>query len=304
MKSHHGVIEEGGCVRVMYSATLLAILASTSLTIGLYFLKRQAERLPSLQGGWRLSAWWVFVRDPWWLFGMVLQIAGYGLYLLALRGAPLSVVHTALNGGIAFFVLLAVLGLGERVGPLEWFGVSTVVAGLVALSASLSSETAGSAVAHGVVPFSLVLTGASALALVLDTRPRRAIGLSVASGLILGLGSVYAKELANAESFAAALGSIDLGLTLAANMIGFALMQAALQSGRGVVVMPIFSAVSNLVPIIGGLVVYGERLPDHWPSAVFRPLAFVLAIGGAALLAGFGEPGGSPLAEYEPQLEE
>ncbi len=274
----------------MYTASLLAILASSSLTIGLYFMKRQAVRLPSLEGGWRLKAWWAFVRDPWWLFGVALQVVGYALYLWALRDAPLSIVHTALNGGIAFFVLLSVVGLGERVRPLEWLGVSTVTAGLIALSASLSSVPAGSSVAHGTVPFSLGLVVLAVLALVVDPVPRRVIGLSIASGLVLGLASVYAKSLANADSFAAAIGSLDLVLTLATNIVGFALMQAALQAGRGVVVVPLFSTLSNLVPIVGGIVVYDEWLPDHGPAAVLRPLAIVLAIGGAALLAGFGEP--------------
>jgi multidrug transporter EmrE-like cation transporter len=273
----------------MFFATVLAILASTSLTVGLYLMKREADRLPSLAGGWRLTAWWAFVRDGWWLLGVALQTVGYGLYLVALRGAPLSVVHTALNGGIAFFVLLSVVGLGEQVRPIEWVGVVTVTAGLVALSLSLSSDAPGSAVAHGSLPFSLAMVTLSAVALVVDRAPHRPIGLSVASGLILGLGSVYAKALANADSFSAAIGSLDLALTLGANIIGFALMQATLQSGRGVVVVPIFSTLSNIVPIVGGIVVYREGLPRHGHDVVFRLLAFVCALGGAALLARFGE---------------
>ncbi len=281
----------------MHYATLVAILASTSLSVGLYVLKRQAERLPSLQGGWRLSAWWAFIRDPLWLFGVALETGGYGLYLLALRAAPLSVVHTAMNGGIALFAVLAVVGLGERVRPLEWLGVSTVTAGLVALGASLSNAGPGDTVGHGIFLFSFALVALAGIALVADRSPRRPIGLSVSSGLAFGLGSVYAKGLANAESLAAAVGSVDLLLTLAANLIGFVVMQAALQAGRGVVVVPIFSTLSNLVPIIGGIVVYGESLPAHGPAAILRPLAFALAVGGAVLLAGFGEPAEPHAAE-------
>jgi uncharacterized membrane protein len=287
----------------MYGATLLAILASSSLTVGLYLMKREADRLPSLEGGWRLAAWWAFVRDPWWMLGLGLQIAGYGLYLTALRGAPLSVVHTALNAGIAFFVLLSVAGLGERLRPIEWLGVAAVTAGLVALSASLSGESAGASVARGSLPFSLALVTLSVLALAIDPAPRRAVGLSVASGFTLGLGGVYAKALANADSFSAAAGSLDLLLTLGANMIGFALMQGALQAGRGVVVVPVFSTLSNLVPIVGGIVVYGETLPDQGPAVVLRPLAFVLALGGAALLAGLSEASAPAAREHVPQAE-
>jgi drug/metabolite transporter (DMT)-like permease len=97
-----------------------------------------------------------FLRDPWWVAGVALQTAGYGLYLWSLRGAPLSVVHTALTGGIAFFVVLAVAGLGERMRALEWCGIAGVVSGLVFLALSLTDEGAGSTDATGVVPFSVL----------------------------------------------------------------------------------------------------------------------------------------------------
>jgi multidrug transporter EmrE-like cation transporter len=272
-----------------YFAPLLAIVASSALSVGLYLMKRQAERLPSLQGGWRLSAWWAFMRDPLWVLGVALQVCGYGLYLTALRAAPLSVVHTALNGGIVLFVLLAVVGLGERVRPVEWLGVSCVVLGLIALGASLTGDAPPNATAHGMVFFAAAVAGLAVLALGIDASPGRAIGLSIATGLFLGLASVFAKTLVAANSLAAALCSRPLWLTLGTNIIGFLLMQGALQAGRGVVVVPLFSTLSNLVPIVGGILLYGEWEPAANGAAALRPLAFVLAIGGGALLAGFGE---------------
>jgi multidrug transporter EmrE-like cation transporter len=266
----------------MYVAWAWAICASTSLSIGLYLMKREAERLPSLGGGWRWTAWWAFVRDPWWIAGLALQILGYALYLLALRAAPLSIVSAAMNGGIALFVIFAVVGMGESVRALEWVGVALVMVALVVLSASVADAPASRPSGSGLLPFSLTVLALSAGA-VLAQRARRAVGLSVASGLLLGLGSVYAKELTMALSLTAAV------LTLGANFAGFVLMQAAFQSGRGVVVMPLFSVLSNLVPIIGGIVVYRESMPPGSAGAILRPVAFVLAIGGAALLTGFGE---------------
>jgi drug/metabolite transporter (DMT)-like permease len=272
----------------MYVASTLAVMASVAMTVGLYLMKQQAERLPPLLGGWRLPAWWGFVRDPWWLLGALLQVIGFALYFAALRGAPLSVVHTAMNGGVALFVLMAVVGLGERPRPFEWVGVGCVSAGLIALGVSLADNPPASAVAHGTLPFSVVLVVLSVVALATGPHPGSGIGLSIASGLMFGLADVFAKGLAGAESFAAAMWSYNLELTVAANLIGFALMQAAMQVGRGVVVVPIFSTLSNVVPIIGGLLVYREW-ETAGASAGLRPLAFVLAIGGAALLAVFGE---------------
>jgi multidrug transporter EmrE-like cation transporter len=266
----------------------------------LYFMKREAERLPSLGGGWRLAAWWAFVRNGGWLFGLLLQIAGYGLYLLSLRAAPLSVVHAALNGGIALFVLLAVFGLGEDPQPLEWVAVVVITVSLIILSLSLASTPAVSEAEHGTLAFSLAVLALAVLALAVDPQPGRTIGLSTASGLILGLAGVYAKGLANGIGLTADAG-LHLLLTIGTNLVGFAMMQAALQRGRGIVVMPLFSALSNLVPIIGGILVFGETLPSEEPAAVLRPLAFTLAILGAALLAGFGERTGAAGAAVQPE---
>ena len=273
----------------MFFAPLLAVVASSALSVGLYLMKRQAERLPSLQGGWHLAAWWAFIRDPLWVLGVALQTGGYGLYLTALRAAPLSVVHTALNGGIVLFVLLAVVGLGERVRAVEWLGVSCVVLGLIALGASLTADAPAAVSAHGMVFFAAAVVGLALLALAIDASPGRAIGLSIATGLFLGLASVFAKTLVAADSLAAALSSRPLWLTLGANIVGFLLMQGALQAGRGVVVVPLFSTLSNLVPIVGGILLYGEWEAAPTGAAALRPLAFVLALGGGALLAGFGE---------------
>ncbi len=284
----------------MLYASALAVFASTLLTVGLYFMKRQAERLPSLDGGWRLEAWRAFARDRWWLLGLVLQIAGYGLYLVALRAAPLSIISAALNGGIALFVVLSVVGLGEEPRPIEWLGVVLITGSLIVLSLSLSTAPAVSADAHGTVLFSTIMLGLAALGIAVDQQPKRPIGLSVASGLILGLAGVYAKGLTNASGFTGVMAAY-LFLTLFANAVGFALMQAALQSGRGVVVMPLFSALSNLVPIIGGILVFGESFPTDEPAAVLRPLGFTLAISGAILLAGYGER--APSAPPVPQAE-
>ncbi len=267
------------------SASALAVLASLLLTCGLYFMKREAERLPSLDGGWRLTAWWAFVRDGWWLLGLGLQVVGYGLYLLALRSAPLSVISAALNGGVALFVVMSVVGLGDYPRPTEWLGVALITGSLILLGASSATATAVHDGGHAILPFSFVVAGLAALALTVDPHPRRPIGVSGASGLLLGLAAVYAKELAaGAQSTLSA--ATYVVLTLVTNLLGFALMQAALQSGRGVVVMPLFSALSNLVPIVGGFVVFGETLRDDQTATMLRPFAFVLTIVGAALLAG------------------
>jgi multidrug transporter EmrE-like cation transporter len=272
----------------MYGALAFAVAASVSMSTGLYLMKREVDRVAARGAGRGPASWRVLARNPWWIAGVALQPVGYALYMVALASAPLSVVHVMLNGGIVLFVLLAVLRLGERAERFEWAGVALIVVALLLLGTSDPPIDPAHPLARRLPSFSLVVVALSALALVLDGSARRPVGLSVASGLMLGLGSVFAKTVTSAPSLTAAMAGFRLPLTAAANVVGFVLMQAALQAGRGVVVMPLFSGLSNLVPIVGGMVVFGESLPDHGPGVLSRPVAFALAIGGGVLLGAFG----------------
>lgn len=271
----------------MNPALAIAVAASASMSTGAFLMKRQIDRLAAPNGERRAVPWSAVLRDPRWQLGVALQPVGYGLYILALQRAPLSVVHVMLSGGVVLFVFLAVFGLGERARPLEWAGVFLIIVALLVLGAAAVDAPLSSG-AHGLPAFSLGVLALAALAFLVDRSPRRPLGLSVASSLVLGLGSVFAKTLTSEPSLVAALQSSALVATAAANVVGFALMQTALAAGRGVVVMPVLSGLSNLVPIVAAVVVFGESMPSHGADAVLRPLAFGLTILGAGLLGGFG----------------
>lgn len=266
-------------------AIALSALASAALSLGLYVMKIRAAVLPSLGAGFRWQAWSVFVRDPGWLSGLGLQTLGYALYFYVLRFAPLSLVHAALTGGLVLFLLLSVFLRGERAGVREWAGALAITVGLVCLGLSLDDEGSWRPTQADLWLFSATCVAFAALAVAADRTPARSIGTSIAAGLVLGLAAVFAKLLATAASITEALKSSALWLTLGTNIGGFALMQAALQNGRGIVVVPIFAVLSDMVPIAAGLAIFHEGLPDDTARATLRLLAFALGLGGTAALA-------------------
>jgi hypothetical protein len=71
----------------------------------------------------------------------------------------------------------------------------------------------------------------------------------------------------------------------AANIAGLILLQNSFHSARGIVAMPLSSAISNLVPIVGGMAAFGETLPAEPTAALLRIAAFVLTIASSTLLA-------------------
>ena len=74
-------------------------------------------------------------------------------------------------------------------------------------------------------------------------------------------------------------------MMVAVNVTGMIALQNAFHRGRGIIVMPLSSALSNLVPIFGGIVAFGERLPEGTPAAAMRVGAFALTIASGALLS-------------------
>ena len=47
---------------------------------------------------------------------------------------------------------------------------------------------------------------------------------------------------------------------MAANLAGMVMLQNSFHQARGIITMPLSSALSNLVPIVGGMLAFGEGL--------------------------------------------
>jgi drug/metabolite transporter (DMT)-like permease len=280
----------------------LAFTAALCIDIGLVLLKVRGDvlanriigdRLPSVVAG--------HFKDPLWLLGLFFQPLGYGLYLWALEMAPLNIVQTTMSSGVVIFVVLAVCFLGERLTRVEWGAMGAVVLGMILLSISLSPDAEGrqSLLDPRVVFWlSLILIGLSAVAWFAMATPRRpnrkGMALGIASGLLLGLASIYARGLAlhlalspPGDLLRSALASPYAPLTLCANMVGFALLLAAFHGRRASIVVALSATLSNVVPILAAMLVLGERLPADPRLATSRLLAFSLTLGGAALLLRF-----------------
>lgn len=275
---------------------ILGIVASVLLAGGLLMMKSRGEALPMASGAGMVRAIVRWFRDPMWLGGVAVETAGYALYVIALAGAPVSILAVMMQGGIALFVVFAAIFLGERANAREWIGIGGITAAMILLGWSMQ----GGAAQGGVEPAALIILSGAAAAVgaapAIDARLRiNGAAAAIASGAAFGLGSLYTKALADAFAAhgALAIGSILgnpwLYLTIAANFAGMVMLQNAFHQARGIIAMPLSSACSNLVPIVGGMAAFGERLPAEPIAAGLRVGAFVLTIGAGALLAGSRE---------------
>jgi uncharacterized membrane protein len=275
----------------------LAVLASALMAGGLVMMKSRAPALPKASG-WRIvSAVLAWIRDPMWMGGIAVQTLGYAIFVVALSGAPVSLVAVMMQGGIAMFVVFAIAFLGERAAPREWMGIAAIVAGMMLLGFSLSANEASGTISPVRLAETTVVMMAISM-IPMSARRLRDSGLAAAvvSGLAFGLGSLFTKAMTDdylaRPDVALVLriaGDPYVYLAMAANLSGVVLLQNSFHTARGIVALPISSALSNIVPIAGGMIAFGEALPADYLTAGLRIGAFVLTVVASALLAGTGD---------------
>jgi drug/metabolite transporter (DMT)-like permease len=273
---------------------LIGLLASVMLAAGLAMMKSRAEVLPAAQGTAFLRAIIRWVCDPAWAGGLIVETAGYVLYFAALAEAPVSLVAVMMQGGIAVFVIIAIVFLHECANRAEAAGIVGIILAMVLLALSLQGappQRLLNSFALGILS-AVTLLGTAMLCSASRLR-RNGAALAIASGVAFGLSSLYTKALADIfathSGYAVAVrmaASPWHYLMICSNLAGLVLLQNSFHWARGIIAMPLSSAISNLVPIVGGIMAFDESLPRDPTSAVLRIGAFTLTIVASVLLAG------------------
>jgi drug/metabolite transporter (DMT)-like permease len=270
----------------------VALVASCLFALGLLMMKSRAYRLPVAKGAGTLRAIAAWIRDPVWSAGLVVQTVGYALNIAALSVAPISMVSVMMQGGIALFVLSAVMFLGERARPREWAGIAITVIGMAILGASLSAgETQTPTDDHAMILISIILLVIGFLPLRIARLQDNGVGAAISSGVIFGLASLYTKAMTDNYTMRSTIEVVYRIVTnqyvygvIVGNIVGMVALQNSFSSARGIIAMPLSSALSNIVPIAGGMIVFGEGLPSESTAATMRVVAFILTVLGSALL--------------------
>ncbi len=251
---------------------VLSVVASVAINGGYALQHEWASALPALSLRRPLRSLASLFRSGRWSLGFFGGIAGWVLYVVALRIAPLSLVQAASAGGIG------VLAIGAgRLRHSERVGIGAALMGLLLLGLSLGSHPAsthGSATAIA----GWMLASVAVAAVVARLLPAGA-GLGTAAGVLYAAGDVGTK--------AAVLGGSRLlfvpGL-LACHALAFVCMQLAFQRGGRLSTAGLTVLWTNALPIVAGTVLLGEALPEGWRGAA-RIAAFGFVLLGAVALS-------------------
>jgi hypothetical protein len=258
-------------------------LASTTLTNLAYLREHDAvAALPAFSLRRLARAIRVLLEDRDWLRGFALESTGFGLYVVALALAPLTLVQSLAAGGIGILAFVSARMGGRSLPRHEVVGVLVSIVGLIALAVSLAGGS-GEGGGGSSLEIELWLAGTAGAAVLVVAAGRRldavAVSEGIAGGLFFSIGDISVKVATQGGGRAA------FGITVVAGYaLGTALLQLGYRHGGALTVAGLATLLTNALPIAAGTVVLGEPVPTGTLGAV-RVLAFVAVTVGAILLA-------------------
>jgi hypothetical protein len=263
-------------------ALVITIASACLLNWGYLTEHSAASALPPVSIKRPLLAVRLLLASRRWLTGFLAEVAGWLLYVLALALAPLSLVQAASAGGIGVLAFLVGRPAQVRLARREQVGVGVAITGLGLLGLSLAR---GAEQGHSGawVPVLAWVCGSLVVALLVVKPGGRLLGggasHGAAAGILFAAGDVCTKSVVEGG------GHVALApLMIASYAAGTLVLQMGFQRGGALTTAGLATMLTNGVPIVAGMTVYGEPLPGGAAGAA-RVLAFGFVIAGAVFLA-------------------
>jgi drug/metabolite transporter (DMT)-like permease len=271
---------------------LLALFCALTTNLGFLYKHRGAAAAPDVRWRHPVRSGVGLFRSKWFAIGFAVSFGAWLLHVGAMALAPLSTVQAVVSGGLVLLAVLAERVFGFKVEGRQWIGVGCVGAGLALLA--ITVPAAGGAHSSyslaGMIAFEAGLLMAGTILVLFPTlgvrHEHHGVLLGTAAGILFGVSDVAIKALTGAIGNAGILGLVSPWLLTAviASLISFFACARGLQKGDAVPVITTTSAAANLTAIAGGIVVFGDPMPNSVLGIVAQSIAFLLVIGAAALM--------------------
>jgi drug/metabolite transporter (DMT)-like permease len=270
---------------------LFALLCAFATNLGFLYKHRGASVAPDVDWKHPGSSAASLFRSKYFAFGMLVATGAWGFHVVAMAMAPLSIVQAVISGGLVFLTVLAERFFGFTVGRRQWMGVGFTAIGLALLTVTLphsggahSNYSLAGMIAFeaGLLVVGLLLVFSHHLGM---EHHQHGVLLGAASGILFGVSDVAIKALTGGIGHHGALALLSPWLLtcVAASVIAFFASARGLQKGEAVPVITATSAAANISAIAGGIVVFGDPMPQDPVGIAVQSLAFVLVIAAAAL---------------------
>jgi hypothetical protein len=277
----------------------LALFTTSAFNTGLILEKRALGKMPSLnlrKAGHLVAS---LLSSPAWLAGFALMLTGLACQVIVLTFEPISLVQPILASGLALTLVLSRLVLRERLGGTESWCVAAMAVSLVLLA--LSQDTTRDTGQHvsAILMVAVIVPSVAAGLLIAASPPRARHGrhearariaatgvvAGIGTGLLYGVVSLSTKGLSGVLAGSHTLASLIAGLLSSpylyllggCSVAALLLFQAALQSSRASILIPVSNVVSSLYFVIAGTWLFREHLPASTGKLILRLAGIAIA---------------------------
>jgi drug/metabolite transporter (DMT)-like permease len=270
---------------------LLALVCALTTNLGFLYKHRGATRAPAVNWLHPLRSAAGLFRSKWFAIGMGVAVVAWLLHVAAMALAPLSIVQAVISGGLVMLTVLAERFFGFKVGRRQWLGVGFTALGLSTLAVTLPAAGGAHSTysTPGMIAFEsgLLVAGTALVLFPKFGAPHEHHGafLGASAGILFGVSDVAIKALTGGVGSDGMAGLLSPWLLTAvvASVIAFFASARGLQTGEPVPVITVTSAAATMTSIAGGIVVFGDPMPEDPIGLIATAVAFMLVIAAAAL---------------------
>mmetsp|Transcript_33851 Transcript_33851/g.56819 ORF Transcript_33851/g.56819 Transcript_33851/m.56819 type:complete len:263 (+) Transcript_33851:279-1067(+) len=261
----------------MWYAVAITIVAATGNNVGKALQKKAVQGLPRLIMDRKVVK--QYLKDRTWMLGLLADIGGALLNIVAIAQAPVSVVQPLMSSGLAILAVFAHFYLDEKLQRREWAAVGLTGLGIIGMGISTEDEPENMAIFPMRIAFTMLLC-ISVLAicsLYVNSRGRQRnkTGDSVSfvellAGAQVGMCFGLSASSCRTGFLLATLGAVRrpwmavMGLLMSVGLTtsGLLLQTEALKDGRAVVVCTTAGAAALVTAVFYGACALDERLPQ------------------------------------------
>jgi drug/metabolite transporter (DMT)-like permease len=268
---------------------LLALATAFASVVGFLYKHRGAVESPPVELRRPVRTSLALFRSGWYVLGIVIATASWGLHVGALSLAPISLVQSVIAGGLVLLTVCADRLFAHSVTRREWLGVGMAALGLAFLAATIGGTGDSAHSSYDLARLWPWIATLAAAAVVVAFASRSSVHagvlLGASAGLFWAASDTSIKALSDHlnDGVAAVLLTPLAAVVALASFAGLVVSARSLQIGKAVPVIAVTSVAANLFTIAAGPVVFGEPMPDTSLGVIVRVLAFTLVISAAAL---------------------
>lgn len=258
------------------TAALLSFLGYSILNIA-----QAAQKIGLGMRRERPTAGWLL-----WAAAIASTTGAFFLVFAAISLGAVSVAGAMAGTGLASLAIFSRIVMGERLTPVQLVALGAIIGGavLVAVFGREGDGSANVALLHGVLVAGIVVFGGGWL--LLRRGQRIGVLLGSFSGFLGAYSQLYQELVTGGFPWDDGLGAVAraiftdpitliwVGLSVLSTLV----IQFSYQHGEATQIIPVFTGTFILVPVLGGLVVFGE------PVSAAQWIGVALLLGGSVVL--------------------